>query len=262
MISRILTIIDKEWAEVFKNRVVLFTVLLLPLIFTLLPVGMLMLMRSQGEMQGDVVDMPAMFARSCGILPAGECLQVFLLNQFLILFMIMPASIPIAIAAYSIVGEKTTHSLEPLLATPITTIELLISKCLAAAIPAITATWLCFLIFILLLPVVGITEAVRDTIGVTWLVAVFLVSPLMAIMAVLFSLMVSSRTSDPRTAEQISMIVIMPVLGLLFGQLGGVLVINSHLMIGTAFVFGLIDVGLTFISVDLFERETILTRWR
>ena len=32
--NKILTIIDKEWAEVFKNRVVLFTVVLLPLVFT------------------------------------------------------------------------------------------------------------------------------------------------------------------------------------------------------------------------------------
>ena len=35
--NRIQTIIDKEWAEVFKNRIVLFTVVIMPLIFTVLP---------------------------------------------------------------------------------------------------------------------------------------------------------------------------------------------------------------------------------
>ena len=68
-------------------------------------------------------------------------MQIYLINEFLLLFMMMPLIIPITIAAYSIVGEKTTRSLEPLLATPITTAELLIGKGLAAAIPAIAATW-------------------------------------------------------------------------------------------------------------------------
>ena len=37
MIDRIRTIIDKEWAEVFKNRLVLFTVTGLPLLLTIIP---------------------------------------------------------------------------------------------------------------------------------------------------------------------------------------------------------------------------------
>jgi len=59
--------------------------------------------------------------------------------------------IPVNIAAYSVVGEKTTRSLEPLLATPITTAELLIGKNMAAAIPAVLATWAGFLLYLLAL---------------------------------------------------------------------------------------------------------------
>ena len=51
------------------------------------------------------------------------------------MFMLIPLFIPVNIAAYSIVGEKTTHSLEPLLATPISTGELLAGKNLASVIP-------------------------------------------------------------------------------------------------------------------------------
>ena len=50
------------------------------------------------------------------------------LSLFMFMFMIIPVAIPVTIAAYSIVGEKTTHSLEPLLATPITTSELLVGQ--------------------------------------------------------------------------------------------------------------------------------------
>ena len=39
--KHIRTIIDKEWAEIFKNRMVIFTIVLMPLLFTALPLIML-----------------------------------------------------------------------------------------------------------------------------------------------------------------------------------------------------------------------------
>ena len=140
--EKIKTIIRKEWSEVFKNRFVLFTVAFLPLILTALPLGILYATNSLES--GDAVssDIPAQFMQFCPQeLTGGECFQIYMVNQFLILFMMMPMMIPVTIAAYSIVGEKTTRSLEPLLATPITTTELLTGKSLAAVIPAIAATW-------------------------------------------------------------------------------------------------------------------------
>src|SRR4051794_26704727 len=119
--QRIRTVIDKEWAEVFKNRLVLFTVAFLPIIFTVLPLGVLAGTRSAGG-STNAASLPPQFTSLCGSLAGSDCMQFFLLNQFLLLFMMMPLIIPISIAAYSIVGEKTTRSLEPLLATPISTI--------------------------------------------------------------------------------------------------------------------------------------------
>jgi ABC-2 type transport system permease protein len=192
-----------------------------------------------------------------------DCLQIYMVNQFLILFMIMPVAIPVAIAAYSIVGEKATRSLEPLLATPITTEELLAGKSLAAAIPAILATWACFAIFLLLSPLTGISAGVQHyLLGPTWILAVILLGPLMAIMAVNFAVIVSSRVNDPRAAEQISMVIIVPVLGVMFGQLGGLLVINVQLVLVSAVVLAALDFILVYFGARLFQRETILTKWR
>lgn len=122
--DKIKTIIHKEWSEVFKNRFVLFTVAFLPLLLTALPLGILYATSSIES--GDAVssDIPAQFLQFCSEgLTGGECFQIYMVNQFLILFMMMPMMIPVTIAAYSIVGEKTTRSLEPLLATPITTVS-------------------------------------------------------------------------------------------------------------------------------------------
>jgi ABC-2 type transport system permease protein len=260
--NRIRTIIEKEWAEVFKNRVVLFTVILLPLLFTALPLVMLVATGSE-DAAGDSTDVPTMFAAACGNLSGMDCLQVYLVNQFLLLYLMMPMSIPVAIAAYSIVGEKTTHSLEPLLATPVTTEELLVGKSLAAALPAIAATWICFGIFVAVLPLTGVSQGVIGYIlGPTWLLAILLAGPLMAVMAVNFALLVSSRVSDPRVAEQVSMVIILPLLGLLFGQLAGVLIINVQVVLLLILGLVAIDAVLVYLGARLFQRETILTRWK
>jgi hypothetical protein len=47
--EKIKTIIGKEWAEVFKNKLVLFTVAFLPLLLVAMPLIMLPLMGSETE---------------------------------------------------------------------------------------------------------------------------------------------------------------------------------------------------------------------
>ena len=263
--NHIRTIIDKEWSEVFKNKMVLFTVVLIPLLFTALPLIMLSVMGSTAAASGGTGggDIPESFQAVCGNMTGADCMQVYLINEFLILFMLMPVIIPITIAAYSIVGEKTTRSLEPLLATPVTTEELLAGKSLAAALPAIAATWASFFIFQLLIPITGASQMVRHyVIGPTWLIGVLLIGPLMAIAAVNFAIMVSSRVNDPRVAEQLSAILIVPLLGLMFAQIAGVIVINQQLMLLVAGIFVLADFALIYLGARLFQRENILTRWK
>jgi len=57
--------------------------------------------------------------------------QVFLFQQFLMVFLLIPITGAMALAAHAVVGEKQARTLEPLLATPITTAELLVAKVLA-----------------------------------------------------------------------------------------------------------------------------------
>ena len=262
--DKIKTIILKEWAEVFKNRFVLFTVAFLPLIMTAIPIAILFTLRGETGLDSVSSEMPEQFTAFCPAdLSGGECFQVYLVSQFMIMFMIVPLAIPATISSYSIVGEKTTHSLEPLLATPITTAELLIGKSLAAAIPAVVATWLGFAVFAagawILIPNKALFAAILD---LRWLLAIFLVGPLMAIMAVNLSVMVSSRVNDPRVAEQISMVVILPVLVAFFGQLAGLFLINRQLILASGGVLILLDAVMIYLAVRLFQRETILTRWK
>jgi ABC-2 type transport system permease protein len=261
---RIKTIILKEWKEVFKNRMVLFTVTLLPLILTAIPLGILAGTGREVSLSGSMDELPEQINVFCPPqLNGGECFQVFMVSQFLIMFMILPMAIPITIAAYSIVGEKTNHSLEPLLATPISTVELLIGKSLGAVIPAVLATFLAFSFFVigarLIVPNQELFLALVDS---RWLMSILLVGPLMAVLAVMVSVMVSSRSTDPRAAEQISMVVILPILAVFFGQLAGWLVVNSRFVLLSSAILFLVDIILVFLAVRVFQRENILTRWK
>jgi ABC-2 type transport system permease protein len=256
-------VVRKEWNEVFKNRFVLFTVAFLPLMLTVLPLGVLYATRSAGDAGLSSTDMPPQFAQVCQGLSGAECSQYYLVSSFLILYMLMPLAIPVTIAAYSIVGEKATRTLEPVLAAPISTIQLLGGKALAASLPAILVTWFGFGVFAAGVRWMSVSPSVLAKLfDPVWLVAVFVVGPLLALAAVSVAVMVSSRVNDPRVAEQVSMLVILPLLGLFFGQIAGLIYINERLILLMAGLLVLVDAVLMTFATQLFERETILTRWR
>jgi ABC-type Na+ efflux pump permease subunit len=261
------TIVRKEWAEVFRNRMVIFTVIFLPLMMAAIPLGILIGTRDTSQAGGNLATSglpPELTQSFCpSTLSGAECMQVVLVSQFMLMFMLIPVAIPVTMAAYSIVGEKTTHSLEPLLATPITTFELLVGKCLAAVIPAALATFLAFGIMVAGAWVISANRTLMVALlDPRWLVAIFVVGPLLAVMAVAFSLMVSSRVSDPRVAEQVSIVIIVPVLAGLIGQMAGVFVLSITIITWVAIVMFVLDGLLIYLATRVFQRESILTRWK
>ncbi len=261
--DKIKTIVLKEWAEVFRNQLVLFTVVFMPLMFAAIPIGILFTTRgaTANELMSQV---PKGVSELCPPgLSLAECFQVYMLSQFMLLFMLTPLMVPVNIAAYSVVGEKTSRSLEPLLATPITTYELLIGKNLAAVIPAVLATWLSFGVYAIgARLMISNPRVVAALFAPVWLLAVLLVGPLLAILSVNFSLMVSSRVNDARVAEQLSAVVILPLLVLFFGQIAGIVLVNRRMMLILSLILAALDAVMLWIGTRLFQRESILVRWR
>ena len=260
--EKIRTVVLKEWSEVFKNRLVFFSVAFLPLVFIALPV---ITMLATGGMGAGGAEFDEEFPASealCQGLDAAQCGEVYFLNLYAFMFMILPVAIPVTIAAYSIVGEKTTKSLEPLLATPITTTELLAGKALAAIIPAVGATWISFGLFVLAMYFMVSTAAFAYLLDPLWILAIFVVGPLLTLLAVSIAIMISSRVSDPRVAEQISMLIILPIVLGVVGQSAGLVLIDRQFVLVVALVVSIIDVVLVYLGIQAFQRETILTRWK
>lgn len=262
--DKIWTIITKEWAEVFKNRLVLFSVAFMPLIFIALPIITMVATDSlEGESASEFSEtsFPG-FEQLCQGMSETECGQVYMLNLYTLMFMILPVAIPVTIAAYSIVGEKTTRSLEPLLATPITTAELLAGKAIAAILPALAATWLSFALYVVAMRFLVAGDVFDYLLDPLWLLAIFVVGPLLTFLSVSIAVMISARVTDPRVAEQLSMVVLLPVIMAVVGQSVGLFIVDRTMVLLAAVVTLLLDLVLGYVALQAFQRETILTRWK
>jgi len=258
------TIMAKEWAEVMRNKLVFYMVALLPLLLTAIPVIMLYIMGRVPASESDSQELAGMLQNPifAGMTPV-EALQSAMASSYLVLFLMMPLLVPVTIAAYSIVGEKLARSLEPLLATPITTTQLLLGKGLAAALPGIIMAWFSYGVFLIFARFFSVSDRVfRVFVNPMWLVAMFVLAPLLTVLAVSFGIIVSSRVNDPRAAEQLGALLILPLMVLFIGPLTGFIMLNSTTFLLAAAAVALLNVVMGYLGVKLFQRETILTRWK
>jgi ABC-2 type transport system permease protein len=236
---RISVILLKEWRESLRNKMILFGAIFLPLFM----VGAAVVMVRQGR----------------GIDAPGA--QIALFNTALMYFLILPAIIPLAIAAYSIVGEKDQGSLEPLLATPISDLELFLGKALASVIPALVLTWGSFGLFLgVSIPLVGGVPS--PVLTGPWIAAIFGLTPFLSLFSVGVTLLVSSRASDARAAYQISSFALIPaIVPLIIYSTRKTLV--SLFLIGMEGVLLIVaSVVVLYFAIKVFRRENILTRWK
>ncbi len=261
------TVVRKEWAETLRNRTILFTWGLLSVMFLAIPLGLGLLLPSLmgpdvTSAKGGLPENYLQLMPNLAGLPPLQQAQVFLLRQFLPLFLVLPVMSAISIATYSIIGEKTNRSLEAVLATPITTEQLLFGKSLASTVPAVLGTWLIFLIYAVIVIWRAGAAVARYVLDPATLTMIVLITPLVALLALGLGVLVSSRVTDPRSAQQVGVIVILPIIALMIGQSIGLFILGLPYVFMAAIVLAILD-GLVFvIGVRIFQRETILTRWR
>lgn len=267
MNRRVRAILRKEWEEVFKNGLVLFTMLFTPLVFVLISLstvaGTGLATKGAPPMnESEAAELRKLAGEQCAGLDGAACLDLYLGTLMLLLFMMLPLILPTVFASYSVVGEKTGRTLEPLLATPIRTTELLLAKVLAAVLPAVLVTWGGVGMYLVGLALLGEGATARALLSPAWLAALGLLAPLLALGGVEAAVIISSRVNDPRTAQQLSGVVVIPLALILVGQSMGLLIVDSTLVGVAIAVVALLDLVLTWVAVALFDRENVLTRWK
>ena len=117
--ERIGAVVRKELRDFRRNRFLVGTMSVLPVVFLISP--MITLFRIPASAPASLVD------RSVGV-------------TSLLLF-VVPAVIPPIMAAYSVIGERDQGTLEPFLTTPIRREELVLAKAFAVFIPSVTVAY-------------------------------------------------------------------------------------------------------------------------
>jgi ABC-2 type transport system permease protein len=158
---------------------------------------------------------------------ASELAGAFAVQQFLVFFLLMPAYIPLSIATFSIIGEKQARTLEPVLATPIRTVELLAGKAIAALVPGVLAGWVTYVAFVLLASLVYGPNLFGVVTDPSWLVGVFVLGPAVGLSSVVAGVVVSSRVNDPRVAQQVGGIIIVPIIAVTLLQATGTVLVGA-----------------------------------
>jgi ABC-2 type transport system permease protein len=177
----------------------------------------------------------------------------------LLYMLAIPVLVPAALAAYSVVGERLQGTLEPLLSTPVRREELLLGKALAAFVPSVVVAYSVFLLFVAIVKVFAHAAVASALLQTPDLVAQLVFTPLLAIWSIWVGIAVSARSSDPRTASQLSILASLPTVAVT--TLVAFNVIPSTLRVavglGAALVI-LIRVGGRVASA-LFDRERLIT---
>ena len=260
-IAIVTTVLRREWAETIRNRLLMSTILIPPMVLTIAPLAL-------AGVVGDRSLPPALAASVIGQRPewaaftAAELAGAFAVQQFLAFFLLMPAYIPLSIATFSIIGEKQARTLEPVLATPIRTVELLSGKAIAALVPGVLAGWVTYVVFVTLASIVygpALFGVVTDK---SWLVGVFVLGPAVGLSSVVAGVIVSARVNDPRVAQQIGGIIVVPIIAVTLLQATGTLLVGAAGYFTLAVIVFILSLFGLRAGVATFDREAILTRWR
>lgn len=261
-LRRIWAVLWKELLDLRKNRGLLLSMLVLPAVVVTVPIGTVYAYASDPE-DPSLRTMARFYDAN---LPLQTSAARFLIDRALVdwfgMFLVMPIFVPILISSQAVAGEKERRTIEPLLASPVTALELVAGKSLASLAPAVTISWLAFGLFCLGVNAVSwrfLKVAVMPT--PMWLFGVGVIAPLFAFFGNGVAVVISARVADTRLAQQISGVCVLPLVGMVGLQIAGVLNAGPEYYALQGAVVLVLDVLLLVASVRLFDRERLISRW-
>jgi len=266
--SRVSNILKKEWRVMCSDLNSLLIVTLIPLLIVGQALLYIWLIENFG---GEAILGNTMFQTAMGNLrkalpavaglPIGQQLQVFLLSQINFYLLLIPTMIAVSFATFSIVDEKLSGSLEALLVTPVRTWELLLGKALAGAVPALLVTWVCAVLFILGVVVMGWGQLVDLVLNLSWFFSLFLLTPAIALLSFMLGVIGSSRAKDAKSAQNIVLAIVLPLLAFIGFQVTGLVWFTPLTTLALALGIAVLDVFILRMAVGLFQRESIVVKW-
>lgn len=258
---RILAVLWKDLLDLRKNRGLLWSMAALPAVVVVMPVGVVLAYVHAPD-DPALAMMAQYYEPSVRAADAAAFLVEKVLADWFALYLMMPVFVPILISSHAVAGEKEKRTLEPLLASPITPLELVLGKSLASLIPSLAVSLLAFVALC-----VGVDAAAwslgRGLIlpNGMWLFGVLVIAPLFAFFGNGVAVLISARVGDSRLAQQLSGLFVLPLVGLAAGQFAGWLRSGTlyYTLLGAVVLVA--DVAMLVAAPRLFDRERLMSRW-
>ncbi len=268
-IEKALLVFRKDWMEVKRNWQILLPMLFIPLLFSIVLPTLLIILpggsepSSTNEMNSLIRALPPHIQRKfIGMSEREIVFYITVAYFFAPFFLIIPVMVSSVIASDSFAGEKERKTIEALLATPLSDSELFLGKVLVSFIPSMAVTISSFIIYSTLINIYSIIALSGRLLlpNLTWLMLILGVAPALAFTSIGLTVLISTRVKGTREAQQISALLIIPIMILLFLQSFGVLVFEPTLVAILILVFGAVAFIIFKSGVRLFKREDILLK--
>src|SRR6185503_5481172 len=121
----------------------------------------------------------------------------------------------------------------------------------------------CFIVYVMLIAVFAEPGVWLAMLTARSLGLVFIVGPLASLLGLQLAVCASSRANDPRSAQQVGALVLIVPVGILqVAQLVGGLVLNAPILLGIGLVLVAGNLLVLRVAISLFDRESILIRWK
>jgi ABC-type Na+ efflux pump permease subunit len=260
---------EKDLRVVLRSRMVVLPMLLVPLLLlVLLPAALIVAPQlvpgaaSSEELQELLARLPPrMQARFAGYDPLQRMVVYVAGYMWAPLFLIVPLIVAGGVAADSFAGERERKTLEALLHTPLTDLELFAGKVAGAWAMSMLVALLGFVLYALTVnlaawPVMG--RAFFP--NLTWLLLIAWVTPAVALLGLGVMVLISARVATAHEAFQAGGLVVLPVVVLLLGQISGVLFFGPALALGFGAALWLLALGILRLGFATFRRTSLISR--
>lgn len=263
-------IFRKDWREMSRNMQIVAPIVVVPLVISIVLPLIVILVPTMLAIPGssftnsDVLlqSLPAdVQAQVAGMSTVQSLTYVFAVYFFAPFFLIIPVMASSVLSADSFAGEKDRKTLEALLATPLSDGDLLLGKILVSFIPAMLVTLLAFVVYTAVVDFGALGLFGRFILpNGLWLALILFVTPAVALAGIGVTVIVSLRVKGFREAQQLSALLVLPILAIIFAQVGGALFFGPTMLILMLVGFALLDVAVFYIGIRLFKREDILVK--
>ncbi len=166
-----------------------------------------------------------------------------------------PISVSLVIALESFVGEKERRSIEPLLSTPLTDLQLYLGKLFAVMIPPLLASYLGIGVYLF-----GVYRQVGWTPEPILLIQVVALTTVQSLLMVSGAVVISSQATSARAANLLASFIIVPTAMLLIGESMIMFWARYHILWWAIFGQVLIAGLLVRTGIAYFNREELLGR--